>query len=288
MTIKSILFIFSGTESELYALNTAMTLAKSYAAHLRILHITPEVIPYIEGVVTDAAVIEAIEEDNKQRLNMARQHTTHYTTMHNIPLDSETVPLHHASAQFFSLTGSPEELVAAEGRLCDLIIIGREHDSLGAPYDDSIVASLFNTGRPVMLIPRLSGVMPREWHSRTVAIAWNGSLESSRALYNAMPFMEQAEKVHILYAREHNEQHPVTNEKGIMEYMTAHGIACDVIITDREKLGTAETLLAKAIQLNSDMLVMGAYGHTRFREMVLGGVTNHMLDHCKIPLFLSH
>lgn len=288
MTIKSILFIFGGAENELYALNTALALAKSRAAQLRILHITPNISAYMQGLVGDYSIIMAIEDDNKQRLNMAKQYTEHYTALHNIPLDSETVPVHHASATFIHQTGLPEELVATEGRLCDLIIISREHEGFGAPSDTSIVASLFNTGRPVMLVPSLSGVLPTEWHNKTVAIAWNGSLESSRAIYNAMSFIEQAEKVHILCAREHNEQHPVANERGIMEYMKAHGITCDVIIIDREKQGAAEALLTKTAQLSSDILVMGAYGHTRFREMVLGGVTNHVLNHCEIPVLLSH
>ncbi len=288
MSIKSILYIFGGAESELYALNTALTVAKHYTAQLRILHATQEVTPHMERIVAHAGTITAMEDDNRDRLRRAKEYSARYAALHDVALNAGEVPPHSASALFVHRTGIFEDIIAKEGRMSDLIITGHRRGDPNVLNDSAITASLFNTGRPVLLVPRLQGVLPREWRGGTVTIAWNGSLEAASALYDAMPFLEEAGKVHVLVVRAHEEKHRVTDEKAVMEYLGAHGISSDTILIDRERHSIAEALLMKAGQLGADILVMGAYGHARFSEMILGGVTCHMLESADIPLLLSH
>lgn len=288
MTIKSILYVFAGLEKELYALNTAFAIAKAHTARLRILHITPELTLGTEGIISNPEIVAAVEEDNAQRLKRAREYSLHHAALHNVPLDTEDTPARHASARFVHRVGEIKDIMMKEGRMCDLIIASHSLHDPNTLYDSVIVTSLFNTGRPLLLVPRLQGVMPTEWHNKVISFAWNGTLEAARALYNSVAFFEHAEKVHILVAREHDKKHFVTDEKSVIEYLSAHGVSSDVTVIDRADRTAAASLLIKAEMLKSDLLVMGGYGHSRFEEIILGGVTHFMLENSHIPLLLSH
>jgi nucleotide-binding universal stress UspA family protein len=288
MSIKSILCLCDGTPDEICGLNTSLALARAQAAQLRILHVTSPITPYMEGIVANSAISAAMDEENEERLKMARQYSSHYAALHHVPLDVADAPQHHASARFLHRTGSLEEIVSQEGRLSDLTVIGRNANGLNIIYDETLLAALFDTGRPVLVVPSFHGPLPREWEHKTIALPWNGSMEAARALYNAVPFLEEAEKVHVLIAHGHNEGCRITDEAGVLEYLQAHGVSADVIMVDRGSLSAGEALLAKAHELKADLMVMGAYGHTRAREMILGGVTHYMLKKADIPLLLSH
>lgn len=286
MTIKSILCIFGGSQSELNALSTASVLGHTYGARVRVLHISSDPHAYAgvygEGVVVSAAIIESIENENMQRLNKARQYVASVTAKYHIPLDTAEVSAHHASAQFIHFVGAVDPVVAREGRLSDLIIIGRGV----TPANDLMTPALFNTGRPVLLMPSAHGDLSGEWQDKTVALAWNGSLQAARALFNALPLLERAEKVYVLTVEEHD--HDLATEVALMEYLRAHGIQAQGVVVAAGERSHGEALLLRAKELKSDLLVMGAYGHSMFREMVLGGVTEHMLQKADIPLLLSH
>ena len=103
-----------------------------------------------------------------------------------------------------------------------------------------------------------------------------------------MPFLEKAERVNVLIARDNAARSLVTDETGIMQYLQAHGITPEITIISRDERTAGEALLAKAHELESDLIVMGAYSHMRFREMIFGGVTNYMLEKADIPLLLAH
>lgn len=287
MTIKSILCIFGGADSELGAVEAALTLGKEHGAHIRFLHLSPDPSAYAglygEGIIVSGEILEAIEKENMARLEKARQHVTTLAAKYHVPLDAPESPAHHASATFRHLTGMMDATIAREGRVSDLIVLGKEYQ----PTHDVITPALFNTGRPVLRMPEIKTGMV-EWEDKTVALAWDGSLQAARALYNALPVIRKAESGQVLVSREHGKPFDLEAEQGIMEYLRAHGLKPNVIVTDRGSHSIGEALLAKAKELRADLLVMGAYGRSMFREMILGGVTEHMLEHADIPLLLSH
>lgn len=292
MTIKSILCIFNGVEEdELNAVNSALVLGKASGALIRFLHISPDpancVVPYSDGITLSVAMIEAIEKENAVRLKQAKQEIVSLTGIHHVPLDMPEPKLNHAAAKFIHRTGYLENIIAQEGRMSDLIIMGRGMASADTLYDANVVAALFNTGRPVMLVPNLKSPSHEREH-KTIAVAWKGTMEAARAIYNAMPFLEKADKVIVLTAEGHGEAYDLEAEAALMEYLSAHGIHAQGIVVAAGTRTPAEALLARAKDLKADLLVMGAYGHSRFREMLLGGVTNYMLEKADIPLLLSH
>jgi len=292
MGIKSILCIFGGSEQELDALNAAMALAKSCSAWLRILHISPDPGSYVKlyggEVMVVGAVITAIEMKNAKALAMAKQHVTAFAERHQIPLDGPETPAHHASARFQHQLGIMEAIIPAEGRLADLIILSREVDSANIYNGAVLIEALFNTGRPVLFMPKTSGGQPRPWQDSTIGMAWDGSLEAARALKNAMPLLTQAENFHVLTARLHGQAANPASEIRLMEYLKAHGLKTEIIAVDHGHRGAGEIVLEQATELKCDLLVMGAYGHSRYREMLLGGFTDYMLQNANIPLLLSH
>jgi len=292
MSIKSILCLFGGAPHELNALNTAMTLAQSHSAQLRVLHISldPKIYfgLYGENVIAGAEVISALEKRNEERQIKARQYAASFSLKHHIPLDPPAPPAHHASACFLHQTGAVETIVAREGRVSDLIVVSQLAALPDTPNDIAISAALFSTGRPMLIMPKAQGDLPMQWRDKTIALAWNGSLEAARAMWGVMPLLENAEKLHILVARRHGDAADFIPEVKLMDYLKAHGLQTEVIAIDRGNRSAAEVVLEKTKELKSDLLVMGAYGHSRFREMVLGGFTEHMLRKADIPLLLSH
>lgn len=288
MAIKYILCIFGGSENELNAVQAALMLGKEHEAHIRFLHLSPD--PgahsglYGEGVLVSSEIVAAIENENKARLEAAKRHISAMTAKYHIPLDGPQSPAHRISASFRHLTGNMDRLVAREGRVCDLIIMGK-NDTM--KYD-TMTPALFNTGRPVLLIPSIKGTPVMSWNERKVAIAWDGGMEAARALYNALPLVRKSKAMHLLVAREHGKAFDLEAQQIVMEYLNAHGFHPNIVVADRGDRSIGETLLEKVKELGSDLLIMGAYGHSMFREMVLGGVTEHVLSHGDIPIFLSH
>jgi nucleotide-binding universal stress UspA family protein len=287
MAIKSILCVFGGLKDELNALNTAFTLGKACGAHLQFLHVSPDPASYVglygEGFAASAPIIEAIEKENEVLAQKAKQYVVSFAAKHHVPLDVPDSPLHHASAQFSHLIGSVEGEVAREGRLSDLVII-----SQGAASDSAVISALFDTGRPVLVMPVENRSLPSELVDKVIVLAWDGGLEAARAMFNAMPFIEKAEKVHLLVAREHSKAFDLEAESDAIQYLRTHGFQADAVVVEIGDRAIGKVLLTEAHKLKADILVMGAYGHSRFREMVLGGVTDYMLEKADIPLLLSH
>lgn len=290
MTIKSILCIFGGVEDELNALNTAMVLGRSDGARIRVLHVSPNPQAYAgiagEGVYITGEILETIEKENKARMEKARQYVASFAAKHKIPMDNPEAMAHHVSVHFVHATGLADSTIGREGRVSDLIIIGGREETRAR---DAIVPALFNTARPVLVMPPGKGDMSPQWQNRAAALAWNGSLQAGRALYNALPLLSHGTKLYVLTVEGHRHARDLEAEAGLMEYLKAHGIDTQAILVAGGNYRTdGEALLQRVKELKADLLVMGAYGHSMFREMILGGMTEHMLRNADLPLLLSH
>lgn len=291
MGIKSILCVFNGTKDELSAVNAALELAKIVGAHVRFLHISNDDISnyigiYQDGFVISPELIDFIERENKARLEKAKHYIISLTTKHNITLDTNELIGHHASAQFINKTGYPEEIIGREGLASDIIVLGCNTKNHDAVYNDNMIAAIFNTGRPVLFLPSTHN--SPSWNDEVVSIAWDGSIESARAIYNVMPILKRAKRLYLLTACDNDMGENIISQSSMMEYLLIHGLKPNYIMLNCSNHSSAETILTKAKELQSNLLVMGAYGHSRFREIILGGFTKHMLEKSDIPLLLSH
>lgn len=291
MTVKSILCIFGGAPEESSMLDVAFALAELHQAHIRFLHISldPQVYMQPADMQSYAEIIDRLKDRNETQLAEARRYVTQFASRYHVPLDDPDLPLHHASARFLHREGMVGDSVALEGRLSDLILVARGTPSAPMPYESAILPALFDTGRPVLLLPMPRDPQTAAWRDKVVALAWDGSLESARATRSALFFLARAERLYILHAHERAKSDGVTSSLALSDYLQTHGIqGANVVSLDAKPQAIGETLLNKAKELEADLLVMGAYGHNRYLEMFLGGVTADLLKKADIPLFLSH
>lgn len=283
---RTILVAASDQTSGLSPMETAFLVGRDFASHVRVLHVRMDptnAVPLVGEGMSGAMVEEMINAAETQSLDRAaatklgfEQRCRHW----RIPL-VETPPADGVSAAWREKVGREEDVVARCGRLADLVVVGRPVDDREVPSIMTLNAALMETGRPLLVAPP---EVPTQL-GRTIAIAWNGSAEAARAVGFAMPLLRRAERVCILSARELDDA--VLGPAEMASYLAWHGLRATTH-TFPGAHNTGETLLAEVMGMGADMLVMGAYTHSRLRQLILGGVTRHMLHHATIPLFLSH
>jgi nucleotide-binding universal stress UspA family protein len=143
----------------------------------------------------------------------------------------------------------------------------------------AIQAALFDTDRPVLMVPP----SPTAAIGHRVAIAWRDDKRAIKSVLAALRLLARAECVHVLAGVREQSPRP-----SLPEILTEHGVEAELHVLPIGPGVFGETLLAKARELRADMLVMGAYTHSPWRELVLGGVTRHMLAHADLPVFMRH
>lgn len=183
------------------------------------------------------------------------------------------------ATEWFDIEAVARDLVVERGRRADFIVLERpgqhEHD----PTWQTLPAALFETDRPVLVVPP----EPAAQFGRTVAVAWREDPHATRAVLSALRCATHVASVHLLAG-----VRPGAPKPGIPEILVEHGIAADLqVIPIREgQFGSA--LLARAHVVGADMLVMGAFAHSRLRDLVFGGVTRHVLAHSDLPVLMRH
>jgi nucleotide-binding universal stress UspA family protein len=183
--------------------------------------------------------------------------------------------------------GSIADAVINEGRTADLIIASqRDPDrNVGIVVDEPERLAI-ESGRPVLFIPHV-GTYPAI--GKRILVAWNGRREAARATFDALPLLQGASTVRILWINPQNEKSAgdlPTAE--IATTLARHGVKVEAASTVARDLDVANTLLSSAADVSADLLVMGAYGHSRIREFVLGGATRDILSQMTIPVLMSH
>ena len=185
--------------------------------------------------------------------------------------------------------GLPSEQVTLHARYADLVILG-QHDpdqeqaypELPHPEDIALTA-----GRPCLVVPN-AGAFPTV--GRHALIAWNASQQAVRAVNDALPLLELADRVTVLVANPDDRHATHGQEPGadIALHLARHGIKVTVETATTDGIEPAEFLLSRAADIGADLLVMGAYGHSRVREWVTGGTTRTILRSMTLPVFMSH
>ena len=180
---------------------------------------------------------------------------------------------------------APADPLVDLGRLHDLTILPvPETDSFGRSY---LEAAIFGTGRPTLLLPSGKGAKPLQSLRRFV-IAWDYSREAARALADAMPILARAEKVHVLSVFGEKGIHTTCAPGDLEKYLTTHQISHVIDRVELKDGGVGDCLMSHAREIDADLLVMGAFGHSRLREFILGGATQAIVASTRLPVLLSH
>lgn len=293
MTIKRILVPLAGSARNGGELETSLAVARALDAHVEALFIS-EPLPVnragvsssdyrFAGGAATAAQINPYAEMRQRYAQEARTMFMRACTLRAIPVvatdeEAEAGP----AATWREVEGSYVSAAVRRAPAFDLTVAG----SAAAMEALRSIAehSLLETRRPVLLAPRR---LDTEF-SGTAMIAWSESPECWHAVSAAMPFLKLASEVHVVSVDIHPEQR-ADSQAEVLTYLCCHGIGARATVVAPELRSVGDTLLATAEEQDVGLIVMGAYSHSRLREMLMGGVTHHVLNHAATrPVLMAH
>lgn len=178
--------------------------------------------------------------------------------------------------------------VVNQGRRADLVIAdGRPHTDPLSAWSDMPVRLIMECGRPVLLVPP-AGIGAKL--GERVLVAWNGARESARAAFDALPFLRQAAQATVLTIFSGNDEDDALSASAmdLAQTLKRHGVKAEARSAQRGEKSDAECIAESIAIEGCDTLVMGCYSHSRFREMIFGGVTRHILNNMPTPVLVSH
>jgi len=255
----------------------AVSVADMFGAH--VMGVAFAYDPVIPGSVMGGIPPEFIETQRAESEKTARAATARFEAAAKragVSFESRVVNA--------SVAGAADAL-GRLGRRFDVTVVGqpRRDNSLADEVIDEGV--LFESGRPVIFVPFIQKSGLKLDH---VLLCWDGSRAATRAMGDAMPFLEKAKKVEVVIV---GSSAPKSNEvpgADVGEHLARHGMKVEVKRITSPDIDVASTVLSYAADANSDLIVMGGYGHSRLREFVLGGVTRGILESMTVPTLMSH
>ena len=285
---KLIAVVDGGPGSESVA-RAALQLGRTFQARVELLHVEvplDETIPAIADGLSAGTLeqlIDSLSQRGAERAEAAAKTCERLCEAEGLPLadpDADPAP-GSLSVAFRRVSGREADEIARRGRLADLVIVSGPWESEGGAFAAPLESALFETGGPVLMIPEGAP----ETFGRTMAVAWDGTLEAARAARAAVPLLARAEMVIVLTA-DMEKAHAKPSQLG--GYLAERGIEAKTwaFMPDGRPLGDA--LLDETAKAGADMLVMGAYAHSRLRELVLGGVTRSVTANARIPVLMAH
>jgi len=288
MSMRMILVPLDGTEASKSALETAFMVGREVAAHVTVLHVRPDpkdAVPLLGEGMSGSMIEEMIEIAETEAANRAAKARAMFNSLcaeKGVAVVDDPAPGESVSASWTEETGREDEVTAWRGRVADMVVLSRPTPESDVSATMTLNAALFETGRPALIVPP-SGPAPI---GRKVAVSWNGSAQAARAVASAMPIIAGSGGVVIFTAE--GDQTSVNVAPELATYFAWHGVTADVRVISASPRAVGEALLKECADAGVDLLVMGAYTHSRMRQLILGGVTRHVLENATLPLFMAH
>ena len=292
--IRHILVPSNGLEANL--LEDAFKLASPFSAHVDVLHVgweaTREMHFYdnrLSPEMLDTMISQAQREADKISIT-ARNTFDLATTAASIPVTTKPIGSDRVTAEWRKITGPVARLIGEEARTADLTLLSRPTDKFADL--EILEIALFESGCPVLL---RAGDMSEI--NSSVVIAWDGSLAAARAVASAQDFITRAGMVTIVIVEGAREDtslatfsgRPHPHSEHLARHLAWHGVKASVLTVKQDGRSVGEALATTATEMKAGLLVMGGYGRSRLREIILGGATRYMLNHpINCPVLLAH
>lgn len=187
-------------------------------------------------------------------------------------------------------TDSPElafdgltERFNQQTRVHDLTILASGYETLSS-HRHVFEEALFNSGHPVIVVPKIGGSVG----ARTIVVAWDGSARSARAVSDALPMLQGAARISIATVAGEKDLSRMAPGADLAAYLARHGVESTLAVLSAADGNASDALRRHAEDIGADMIVMGAFVHSRLRQSVLGGVTRSLLEDCAVPLFMAY
>jgi nucleotide-binding universal stress UspA family protein len=195
----------------------------------------------------------------------------------------------NVSSEWRVADGFPEDALLSHARCVDLVVMG-QHDSEGPPIAtprDFAEKFTLVSERPVLIVPHIGAAKPV---GQKILLCWNGRREAARAATAALPLLKKAQSVTVLIVDPHTSEADVGGEPGaeVAAWIARHGAKVAVKRDTAADSDVGNVILSRAADQDTDLIVMGLYGHSRMRELVLGGVSRTVLSSMTVPVLVAH
>ena len=255
----------------------AISVANAFEAHL--LGVAFVYDPVIPGSVMGGIPPEFIESQRRESEKKANDAIVRFeqaVKRAGISYETRTVNA--------SIAGAADRL----GRLArrfDLAIVGQPERKMAAAAEVVDEGVLFDSGRPVIFVPYIQKAGLK---LDRVIVCWDGSRSATRAIADAMPFLQKAKQVEIVMVVSKGGKNDEVPGVDLGQHLARHGLKVDIKRITSPDIDITSAILSYAADTSADMIVMGGYGHSRLREFILGGVTRGILETMTVPVLMSH
>jgi nucleotide-binding universal stress UspA family protein len=259
------------------AADYAISVARAFEAHLAGISFAYE--PVVPGSVFGSVAVELVATHRAECEKAARAAISYF---------DETTRRVGLSAESRLQTASPAEAASMFGRIAhrfDLAVVAQAAPEMLPGRDLIIEAALFESGRPVLVVPYIQrdGLMLDR-----VMVCWDGSRNAARAVGDAMPLLRRAKAVEVVIVAGEAAKSDELPGADIAHHLARHGLKVELQRIVSPTVDVANTILSHAADAGTDFIVMGGYGHSRMRELVLGGATRGILASMTVPTLMSH
>ncbi len=286
MSIKTILVPLGGSAHDTQVLETALVVARRFDGHIAALHVmqrpqdaAPYMLESISKKLKDT-VLREIENDAREQAAEVHAVFDAFCASNGIKPNQQGSGV---TASWHEEFGVVSDSIVHHARVSDAVTIERptlEGGSLRrTPAGRNLQAVLLGAGRPVVIVPPA-------WQAKRIenaAIGWNESLEASRALAMTIPWLTQMKSVSVIISEKRR-----AGVQSLVDYLGRHGIEAQVRLLDGGKGSVGEAMLSSCKEAGAELLVVGGFSHSRSRQLLFGGVTQHLLTHAEIVTVMVH
>jgi nucleotide-binding universal stress UspA family protein len=277
MEFKTILVFVDGSKQAPEVMKVAFGLARRSKGHVIGMHVRPRFQPpaFTDGTYVMDTLYQA--HDRTVKAEEAKAAATFKNAGRTRAVEWRVVD------------GFADDELAHAARYADLVVIGQADPDMPSPGVPSDLAEqvALHTERPVLVVPHVGAAKEP---GKTVLLAWNGSREASRAATAALPLLAEADKVVVLSVDGRNAKagDGHDHDGDVAQWLSRHGVKATVQHDVAGDTDIGSVILSRAADHDADLIVMGVYGHSRMREMVLGGVSRTLLQSMTAPLLIAH
>ena len=256
----------------------ALSLARQLDAHVTALAFALD--PYVPAMALAEMPVAIIDEQRTHIEKLARAAADAFSA------EAERIGVSHSVHIATCAQAQALRVLSARGRVADLVVTGQRSPQDELPIREILIeTALFETGSPSVIVPYIG---PAEARLDRLAIAWDGRREVARAVHDAMPLLKLASSVEIVTIGKVGAAKGETHGADLQEALARHDVMAELRHIDGAASDVANILLSHAADRSIDMMVMGGYGHSRLREMMLGGATRGILESMTVPVLMSH